>query len=399
MTGLARDTRLELADEVEARLVGGRGYVIVEGERRRFHGPLLAVLDAFAEPRSLQEGLDRLSRDSRTALDFLELSSQVLLLVEWGVLVPEGDKGGSRREQECDPRAGAWSMHAAMLQDRVRTRAYLEAIAEAVHPGDVVVDLGTGTGILAIAAAKAGARRVYAVEHGPIAATAERLFADNDVADRVTLLRGLSTRVDVPEKADVLVTEIFGHDPFGERVIEYVRDAASRWLKPGGRVVPERLRVHGRAAQLDDDALDRLTFTERNVPSWCSDYGMSLERLGELEAQRPSWLDADAPPIHAWLSEPALIHDLAIANLPATLDRTVATKATGAGRLDAAALTFELDVGRTTISTAAEGSNHAEHWKPVTWLQPRRQRVAAGDTVTLRYQYNISRAHLVVERG
>lgn len=399
MTTLGRDTALELAREVEVRVVAGRDYVVVDGEPRRFRGPLLAVLNVFSEPRSLQDGLAQLSQDTRTALDFLELSSQVLLLVDWGVLVAVGSEAGRSRGRQRDPRAGAWSMHAAMLEDRTRTRAYLEAIAGTVRAGDVVVDLGTGTGILAIAAARAGARRVYAIEQGPIADTAERLFEDNGVADRVSLLRGLSTRLELPEKADVLVTEIFGHDPFAERVIEYVRDAAARWLKPTGQIVPGRLRAYARAAQLRDDALDRLTFTKRNVSAWCSDYAMRLEHLGDLVPEQPSWLDLDVPPIEAWLSERVLIHDLAISKLPATIDNTSSGLATGRGRLDAAALTFELDVGETTISTAADHGFHAAHWKPVVWLQPERPDVVAGDELRFRYQYNISRAHLVVERG
>ena len=71
-----------------------------------------------------------------------------------------------------------------MLHDDRRTGDYLAALAEAVRPGDVVLDIGTGSGVLAIAAARAGARRVYAVEASDIAEVAERVFAANGVEDR-----------------------------------------------------------------------------------------------------------------------------------------------------------------------------------------------------------------------
>ena len=95
-------------------------------------------------------------------------------------------------------------LHVNMLNDRTRTSGYLASIGKAVRRGDVVLDIGTGTGIYAIAAARAGARHVYAVEAGRIAKAARTLFEANGVADRITLIRGLSTRITLPERADVL---------------------------------------------------------------------------------------------------------------------------------------------------------------------------------------------------
>ena len=77
-----------------------------------------------------------------------------------------------------------------MLDDDRRTEAYLAALTKAVRPEDVVLDIGTGTGVLAVAAARAGARHVYAVEATDIADVAERVFTANGVGDRVTLIRG-----------------------------------------------------------------------------------------------------------------------------------------------------------------------------------------------------------------
>jgi predicted RNA methylase len=104
-------------------------------------------------------------------------------------------------------------LHLALLNDRRRTTSFLDTIATVVRPGDVVVDVGTGTGVLALAAARAGARHVYAIEMGGIADCAEGLFEASDASDRITLVRGRSLDVRLPERADVLVCELIGHAP------------------------------------------------------------------------------------------------------------------------------------------------------------------------------------------
>ena len=90
---------------------------------------------------------------------------------------------------------------------------------------DVVVDIGTGTGILATCAALSGARRVHAIESSAIADAAEQVFEKNGVADRVNLVRERSTRVTLPERGDLLVTETIGNDLLDEHLLAIVSDA------------------------------------------------------------------------------------------------------------------------------------------------------------------------------
>lgn len=134
-------------------------------------------------------------------------------------------------------------LHLDMLNDRTRTLSFIEAIRETVRPGDVVLDVGTGTGILAAAAARAGARHVYAIEAGQIHRVARELFASNNLSDRITLVKGWSTQVELPERADVLISEVIGHEPLAEDVLETTWDAVARLVKPDARLVPRRLRI------------------------------------------------------------------------------------------------------------------------------------------------------------
>jgi len=133
--------------------------------------------------------------------------------------------------------------HHAMLGDRTRTTAFLKAILETVRPGDVVLDVGTGTGVLASFACFAGARRVYAVEQGPVIGLASRVIDRNGLDDRVTLINDWSTSVRLPEPADVLVTETIGNIGFDEGILGWVIDARRRLLRPGAQLVPQAVEL------------------------------------------------------------------------------------------------------------------------------------------------------------
>ena len=128
--------------------------------------------------------------------------------------------------------------HRSLLDDESRCEAFFEAISAVVRPGDVVLDIGTGTGLLALFACQAGASRVYAVEHGAIADVAEQLFVENGYRDRVELLRGRSVDMEVPELVDVVVSETLWNFGLGEGIVRTLADAKKRFLKPGGALIP-----------------------------------------------------------------------------------------------------------------------------------------------------------------
>jgi len=133
--------------------------------------------------------------------------------------------------------------HARMLGDHARVEQFERAIAATVRPGAVVADLGCGTGILSLLCCRAGARRVYAMEVGPIGRWTEQIIAANGFSDRVSVLRGVSTELSLPEKVDVVVSETIGCAAFDEGIVGYVADARRRFLAPGGAIIPRRLAL------------------------------------------------------------------------------------------------------------------------------------------------------------
>ena len=102
----------------------------------------------------------------------------------------------------------------------------------------MVVDLGTGTGIFALLACRFGARRVYAIEPDDAIQVAKEIAAANHCADRIEFVQAMSTDVDLPERADVIVSDIGGMLPWFQKHIPAIADARRRFLAPGGRLIP-----------------------------------------------------------------------------------------------------------------------------------------------------------------
>lgn len=127
-----------------------------------------------------------------------------------------------------------------MIADGIRLKAYSEALRRAVHPGDVVVDLGCGTGILSLLACRAGAARVYAIDFADTVQIAREIAAKNGCADRITFFQSDSRRVELPERARVLVSDLRGVLPLYADSLLVLRDARDRFLAPGGALIAAR---------------------------------------------------------------------------------------------------------------------------------------------------------------
>ena len=127
-----------------------------------------------------------------------------------------------------------------MFADDARTFAYLAAIERGVSAGSVVVEIGTGVGYFAVAACRAGARRVYAIETDPAIELAARIAADNGCADRITFINADSRTVSLPELGDTLLSDLRGIlPPYGEHIAT-ICDARRRLLRPGANLIPRR---------------------------------------------------------------------------------------------------------------------------------------------------------------
>ena len=127
-----------------------------------------------------------------------------------------------------------------MFADRVRMDAYAQAIEKAVRRDDTVLDLGCGPGIFALMACRAGARRVYAIDVNGVVEFGRHLAAVNGFGDRVHFLCGDSRQIHLPERADVIISDLRGVLPLFSHAVGTLEDARIRFLAEGGRLLPRR---------------------------------------------------------------------------------------------------------------------------------------------------------------
>ncbi|MDE2404242.1 MAG: 50S ribosomal protein L11 methyltransferase [Sphingomonadales bacterium] len=142
---------------------------------------------------------------------------------------------------------GIDGFHVDMLRDEARTAAYAGAIAR-LAPGRRVLDIGTGSGLLALLAARAGAHHVYACEaDSRLALTAREIVAANGLADRVTVLPLHSDELDrdahLGGGVDLVLSELFSQDLLGEGVLRTLADVRARLCLPGARFLPARAAI------------------------------------------------------------------------------------------------------------------------------------------------------------
>jgi hypothetical protein len=396
MRGPSPDALLRRAPDLEIRVDSAGNFRIKHSERGTVEcGPhAWSVLAVFSRPRRLSEALTELRGRLTGRQDWIDLMSTVVGLYEAGVLRDQDDAGRAPPALATSgfSRAG---IHIAMLGDRARTSSFLAAIAEIVRPGDVVVDVGTGTGVLAVAAARAGARHVYAIEASAIDDVAERVFEANGVADRVTLVRGWSSRVTLPERADVLVSEILGNDPLSESVLETILDAKKRLLVPGARLVPNRVRVLGLPVTLPRKELEA-TSVAPHLDDWRAWYGIDLSPLAASSDGRMSESYVDPYEARGWptLADPIVLIDVDLTTVTSpSIANRIGFHANADGDLNGILVYFEIDLGPTTslsLHPARVASDN--HWRCPLYAIPSALPVKAGELLEVTYGYGRSAA-------
>jgi len=277
------------------------------------------------------------------------------------------------------------------VHDHIRTRAYSRALAKAVAPGDRVLDLGSGFGLLSMLAARYGAAEVFAVEQLPFAPLAAALAADNGVAERIRIIHGNSACIDGLPPVDLIVTEIFGQLALEEFAVEYIADARARFLVRGGRIVPARLEIF--FAPIESPHLAALIASHFGG-NWADVEGFDLRRLRQLcfENLASPYAVMKLNGRARFLAPPKLGRDIDFyQDNSSAFEASCRFRVESGGRLDGFVGYFVAHLGRgVRLST---GPNDPEtHWGQVIIPAAGNRRVRAGDRLTLECSFDLRKS-------
>ena len=157
-----------------------------------------------------------------------------------------------------------------MLMDNVRMKAYHNAIMQnkSLFEGKVVLDVGTGSGVLAIWAAQAGAAKVYAVEYTDMAVHARQMVEQNGVSHIVEVIQSSVEDLELPCKVDIIVSEWMGYFLLRESMLDSVIRARNKWMKPEGSMFPSHATMYWAAVSHESDREGRFNDYTGAMKEW-----------------------------------------------------------------------------------------------------------------------------------
>ena len=275
-----------------------------------------------------------------------------------------------------------------------RLTQYERAIAAVVRQGDVVVDLGTGSGLLAVLACRAGARRVYAIEASDAVQMGTLLTSTTEFAERIEFVHATSQKVALSEQVDVIVGDIhdtFGFQPGGLASIMDVRD---RLLKPGGTLIPQ-------ATELMIAPLEAAALYAREIDVWngcVHGVGLSSIRPFAVSHVHPGRFDSDQ-----LLSPAAAIGTLDLAratslHFSGSAVTTIHRDGIAHGLCGCFVTTLAGDIRMGNVPGDSSTTNFAQAFFPFDQPVP----VAAGDEVSIGIDSHdgyIARWRAAISRG
>ena len=170
-----------------------------------------------------------------------------------------------------------------MLKDQVRTNAYRDAIEgnPEAFKDKIVLDIGAGTGILSIFAARAGAKHVYAIENAEIAFFAREIIKNNGFGDKITVIKGKMEEITLPvDKVDIIISEWMGYFLLYESMLDSVLWARDKYLAPNGKMFPDKAVIY--MAAIEDEGEKR-----RRGNFWKNQYNVDMSIMTNVVLKEP----------------------------------------------------------------------------------------------------------------
>jgi 2-polyprenyl-3-methyl-5-hydroxy-6-metoxy-1,4-benzoquinol methylase len=391
---IGKNSVIQRAPELKVIIRGNRVFLEPRpGIERASNYHALALLDVFGRPRTLENALDQVSSRLTGRWDWINLTAEIKRLVGLGALLVDGQSRA--RLSFSEARFDDSEIHVRMLRDTIRTKAYQKAIQATVTSNDTVIDIGTGTGVLAATAAKHGAKKIYAVERSSnMAKLSTRFFEENGLADRIEVIEGMSSQVTLPSPADVLITETIGNDPLREGILEICHDAVSRGLvKPDARFIPSTLTLYAIGLEMPEKLIGRLRFTDRDCQEWKELYGLDFSVYTQVSKEAEGFINLGSQVTRDWKRfwDPVELAEFKLGEAAACdIKHSLTSRCLVDGTLNCLLLFFEARLAvNTLLSTHPDRAAPTNSWANPVWvLRDNGLKVSNGENVSVLYKYD-----------
>ncbi|KAI9013881.1 S-adenosyl-L-methionine-dependent methyltransferase [Phycomyces nitens] len=290
----------------------------------------------------------------------------------------QGESGLTSKDYYFDSYAH-FGIHEEMLKDEVRTLSYRASIYNNKHlfQDKIVLDVGCGTGILSMFAAKSGAKHVYGIDMSNIIIQARKIVDDNGLTDKITLIQGKMEDVKLPvDKVDIIISEWMGYFLLYESMLDTVLVARDKYLAPGGMIFPDKATMYIAAIEDGD-------YKEEKIDYWDNVYGFDYSSIKSLAIKEPL---VDTVEARAVVTTPCAFREIDILTVQKSdLTFTVPFKITAARDDYVHAFISWFDIGFTHCHKPVYFSTgpHAKytHWKQTVFYTPEAITVKNGESI------------------
>jgi protein arginine N-methyltransferase 1 len=274
-----------------------------------------------------------------------------------------------------------------MLADRPRTETYRNAIRKYLGPDDVVLDLGTGNGILSFFAARQNAKKIYAIDHSDFIEMTIKVSEHNNFHN-IEFVKCHSRDFQPGEKIDILIHEQIGDYLFNENLLENLLDLKARILKSNGRIIPGKFELFLEPTRLVESARIPYIF---NNKMYGIDYSVLKDYYDTLEEFKPAtyeqrWLDNETVEYFLGEISPILSFDLNEIKSEEEIPRVLSTskEVIRSGPFDGFCLFFNVIFDEEISFSTSPLENYTTHWGNC-FFRVKRRNVSEGDEIAYKF--------------
>ncbi|KAG6850438.1 type I protein arginine N-methyltransferase Rmt1 [Arthromyces matolae] len=272
-----------------------------------------------------------------------------------------------------------FGIHEEMLKDTVRTGSYRSAIINNPHlfQGKTVLDVGCGTGILSMFAAKAGAKHVVGIDMSNILDQAEKIIEANGFKDKITLVKGKLEDVELPiQEFDIIISEWMGYFLLYESMLDTVLLARDKYLKKDGLIFPDTATLYLAAIEDQDYKDEKINF-------WDNVYGFDYSCIKDIALREPL---VDTVDLKSVVTDPCLLKHIDLLTAKKedlTFDVPFTLNASRNDYVHAFLAWFDISFECTHKKVKFSTGPHSQytHWKQTVFYTPSTIVVSEGDQI------------------